>query len=65
MKCKECRIPLKNSYYLIGGKELCKNCSLELISDISCYKIQIKGTNEHKTTEKRAFMSNSISKDII
>lgn len=41
-KCDECKYPLKEFAYLIGGKKLCKKCSLELISDIKEYKVNLK-----------------------
>jgi len=34
---------LNYCFYLIGGKVYCKNCSLEMISDISEFKIVIEG----------------------
>jgi predicted amidophosphoribosyltransferase len=47
MKCKDCRNKLDLYYYLIGGRTLCKRCSLELISDIKEFKVKIeKGSSK-------------------
>ena len=49
MKCKECNRKLNSFYYLIAGKEFCKGCSLEMISDIQEFKVELNkkgGKNE-------------------
>jgi hypothetical protein len=42
MKCKSCRVKLKLYYYHVAGSNYCKTCCLELISDVSEYKVNIK-----------------------
>lgn len=42
MKCKNCGCTLKLFYYRIANKELCKECSLELLQDIREFKVDLE-----------------------
>lgn len=49
-KCKDCKKPLSYYYYSIAGLKFCKECSLEMVADLSGYKI-----NLHKERKSRVF----------
>jgi len=41
MRCKLCHKKLEHYGYLIGGKEYCLICSLEMVSDLTGLRFRI------------------------